>query len=403
MTARTTSRFALLVVALVALTAADAGSGSDEADDDAPAAAPEAPDAGPPDAGVALPARDPAEAKKLLGEEKAKLNAIVDKQESLLDALDGARSSAREAESAARDAEAAEKKARVALVQATADADAAEAALEARITALRPRLAARYRLTHGGTAALLLNSASISDLLWRRRTLTRVLGADLELLRAAKSERARLLAAQQAKASAEQELAQRREAMLAKALDARHKRDELDALVKALAAQREAKEKLVQELAEAASHLDSLAAAPAVFTPKLAFEKLKGRLPMPAAGHVEVGFGRVVDPQFGTVLVQKGVDLRAEQGTVVQAVAAGRVVHAAALRGYGNLVILDQGQGFFTLYAHLMTIEHAVGDVLNPGDRVGAVGDTGSLKGAYLYFEIRHHGTPLNPADWLRK
>ena len=403
MIARSASRLALLGLALLALTAADAESGSDDVKDDAPPAA-EVVDAGAPDAGgVALPARDPTEAKKLLADERTKLNAIVDKQQSLLDALDGARSAAHDSESAARDAEAAEKKSRVALVQATADADAAEAALEARITALRPRLAARYRLTHGGSAALLLNSASLADLLWRRRTLTRVLGADLELLRAAKNERARLLAAQQAKTSAERDLAQRREAMVAKALDARHKRDELDALVKALAAQRDAKEKLVQELAEAASHLDELAASPGVFAPKLAFEKLKGHLPMPATGRVEVGFGRVVDPQFGTVLVQKGVDLRAEQGEIVHAVAAGRVVHAAALRGYGNLVIVDQGQGYFTLYAHLQTIEHAVGDVLNPGDRIGAVGDTGSLKGAYLYFEIRHHGTPLNPAEWLKK
>jgi septal ring factor EnvC (AmiA/AmiB activator) len=387
------ARLAATLGVLLTVAAAHVAHAEDEPDGDTP-------DAG---SAVELPARDPAEAKKLLAEERTRLNALVDKQQSLLDALETARGSARNAEQAAREAEGAEKKAKLQLAQATAEADAALAALTARIQALRPRLAARYRLTHGGAAALLLNSASVSDLLWRQRTLSRVLGADLELLRAAKAERARLLAAQAQQAQATAEVKSRHDALVARSLEARRRRDELDALVHALAAQREAKEKLVQELTEAAGKVDALAVAPQAFAPKLAFERLKGKLPLPAPGKIEVGFGRVVDPQFNTVLVQKGIDLRAEPGAQVSAVAGGRVVHAAALRGYGNLVIVDQGQGYFTLYAHLSAIEHAVGDELEAGARVGAVGDSGSLKGAYLYFEIRHHGTPLDPATWLKK
>lgn len=361
--------------------------------------------ANPPDAGpsVSLPARDPAEAKRLLERERGKLNALVDKQQSLLDALDAAHQAATDAESAAREAEAARKKAQAALEAATVEASAAEAALAARIASLRPRLLARYRLDHGGASALLFSSASLSDLLWRRRTLTRVLAADLELLQAAKSERARLLAAQAAQAAATGEVRGRHDALVQRLLEARHKRDELEALMQSLTAQRALKEKLVQELAEAASRLDALAQADKPFSPQIPFERLKGRLPFPAAGQVEVGFGRIVDAQFGTVLLQKGIDLRAGAGTPIQAIAPGRVVHAAPLRGYGNLLIVDQGQGYFTLYAHLQTMERSVGELVQAGDRLGEVGDTGSLKGAYLYFEIRHHGTPLNPAEWLRR
>lgn len=345
---------------------------------------------------------DPAQAKKLLEDERAKLNALVDRQQSLLDALEQARTAASQALETSKRAEQDERKAEQELAQATADASAAEAALAARITALRPRLAARYRLTHGGATALLLDSSSLGDLLWRRRTLTRVLGADLELLRAAKNERARLLAAVQRQTDATAALQQKHAEAQRTLADARHKRDELDALVKALASQREAKEQLVQELSDAAARVDALAVAPKAFAPPQAFEKLKGKLPLPAPGNIEVGFGRIVDPQFGTVVVQKGIDLRADAGVPVLAVAAGRVVHAGELRGYGNLVIVDNGQGYFTLYAHLQSIEHQLGDELKPGDRIGAVGDTGSLKGPYLYFEIRHHGTPLNPAEWLK-
>lgn len=354
-----------------------------------------------PDAG--LPARDPAEAKKLLDEERARLNALVDKQQSLLDALEQARQSASNAADAARQAEAAQRRAENDLAQARAEADAAEAALAARITALRPRLAARYRLDHGGNTALLLGADSLGDLLWRRRTMTRVLAADLELLEAAKSERERLRAAEKKQAEATAQLQARRDDAQHKLADARHKRDELEALVQALSQQREAKEKLVQELSEAAGKVNALAVAALTFAPRIAFEKLKGHLALPTAGHIEVGFGHIVDPQFGTVLNQKGLDVRAEEGSPVVAVAAGRVVYAGQLRGYGNLIIVDQGQGYFTLYAHLQAIEHQVGDELAPGARIGLVGDTGSLKGPYLYFEIRHHGTPLNPAEWLKK
>jgi murein hydrolase activator len=173
--------------------------------------------------------------------------------------------------------------------------------------------------------------------------------------------------------------------------------------MQSLTSQRATKEKLVEELSEAASRVDALARAPQSFSPAMAFDRLKGHLPFPAAGQVEVGFGRIVDAQFGTVLLQKGIDLRAEAGTPVLAIANGKVVHAAPLRGYGNLLIVDQGQGFFTLYAHLESIDRSVGELVSAGERLGAVGDTGSLKGAYLYFEIRHHGTPLNPAEWLRR
>jgi len=174
-------------------------------------------------------------------------------------------------------------------------------------------------------------------------------------------------------------------------------------MLQALGTQRTAKEALVRELGEAARRVDALAVAHVAFDAHVPFEQLKGKLPPPVAGQVEEGFGRVVDAQFKTVLMHKGVDLRAPEGAVVHAVAAGRVVHAAAHPGYGNLVIVDQGQGYFTLYAHLQAIEHAVGDALSAGGRVGAVGATGSLKGPYLYFEIRHHGTALDPGDWIKK
>ena len=131
------------------------------------------------------------------------------------------------------------------------------------------------------------------------------------------------------------------------------------------------------------------------------FEALKGRLPWPTPGLIEVAFGKVVNPRFNTVLWQKGLDLRAAPGAPVKAVAKGRVVYADWLKGYGNLVILDHGEGYHTLHAHLGQVAVANGGTLEEGDVLGEVGDTGSLKGPYLYFELRHRGSPLDPAKWL--
>ncbi|HEV8322953.1 MAG TPA: M23 family metallopeptidase [Myxococcota bacterium] len=128
----------------------------------------------------------------------------------------------------------------------------------------------------------------------------------------------------------------------------------------------------------------------------------RGAVPWPVAGAVlERGFGRATDPLGGTAVVNRGWDLRAPAGTPVRTVAAGRVLFAGWYRGYGNLVIVDHGAEHHTLYAHLASIAKATGEVLSPGDALGGLGDTGSLKGPYLYFEVRVRGAAQDPAAWL--
>jgi septal ring factor EnvC (AmiA/AmiB activator) len=116
---------------------------------------------------------------------------------------------------------------------------------------------------------------------------------------------------------------------------------------------------------------------------------------------LEIGFGPILNPRFNTVTLQKGIDLRAPEGSAARAVWRGRVVFAGWFQGYGNLVVLDHGDAYYSLYAHLQKIKPEVNDVLEAGDLVGSVGATGSLKGAYLYFELRHHGEALDPAPWF--
>jgi septal ring factor EnvC (AmiA/AmiB activator) len=96
------------------------------------------------------------------------------------------------------------------------------------------------------------------------------------------------------------------------------------------------------------------------------------------------------------------VVFEAPLGTPVQAVAAGRVRFAGWFRGYGRLAILDHGDGYFTVSGHLDELDVEVGDVLQTRQLIGTVGETGSLSGPRLYFEIRQGAQALDPREWLQ-
>jgi septal ring factor EnvC (AmiA/AmiB activator) len=161
--------------------------------------------------------------------------------------------------------------------------------------------------------------------------------------------------------------------------------------------------RVVRELEQADGELTRMLEDLKEGTAATGFRALKGKLPLPTSGAIEVGFGKVVNPRFHTVTVQKGVDIRASEGAPVRAVAPGTVVYAGWLRGYGNLLILDHGGGYHSLMAHLSTVTPAVGEEIQAGEEVGTVGDTGSLKGAYLYFEIRKGGLAVDPGRWFSR
>jgi septal ring factor EnvC (AmiA/AmiB activator) len=133
------------------------------------------------------------------------------------------------------------------------------------------------------------------------------------------------------------------------------------------------------------------------------FARGEGALEWPVRGQVIGRFGPETHPRFGTTINNNGLDIAAALGTPVQAVAKGSVEYTSEdFASYGPIVILNHGDGFFTLYAHLSDILVSVGQQITAGQIVGRVGDTGSLKGAMLHFEVRKGGTALNPQDWLR-
>ncbi|MFL5290018.1 MAG: murein hydrolase activator EnvC family protein [Myxococcales bacterium] len=294
-----------------------------------------------------------------------------------------------------------------ALATSEGRAAAAQAEVKRRIDALSPRLVARYKLGREGYLRFLLGAQSIGDLLRRKRIFDALITSDFDELTRLRFAEEGARAARDDLARAHEELADaaRLEADKRASLEqrAREQRTLLASVQEEKAVHEEAIAELEQAERDLTGEIGKLERAPrAAPVPALPFRRLRGKLPFPVAGgRIEAHFGRTVDPRFGTVTLQRGIDVRCPDGTPVHAVAAGTVAHAGWFRGYGNLLIIDHGSGYFSLMAHLATLTRAKDDVVRAGEVVGTVGDTGSLKGAYLYFELRSGQTALDPERWL--
>jgi len=161
--------------------------------------------------------------------------------------------------------------------------------------------------------------------------------------------------------------------------------------------------KLLQELKEASRELLSMlrrSGEDDAYSGK-GFRGLKGRLLWPVNGAVALQYGRQMDPQFKTPIFRNGVYIKTGPEAMARAVFEGKVVFADWFKGYGQLVILNHGQGYHTLYANLNEIFLKVGDIIEKRAEIGRVGESVLLNAPSLYFEVRYKGKPLDPLQWL--
>ncbi len=165
-------------------------------------------------------------------------------------------------------------------------------------------------------------------------------------------------------------------------------------------AQRIALDSAVRAERELAGTMTELAESDAVTSN---FRDARGALPWPAQGDVMTGFGRQRHPIYDTYTVSRGIEVSAPAGDPVTAVHSGKVAFADWYSGYGLLVIVDHGSDYFTLYGHLSQVAVGVHERIEAGQLIGKVGETGSLTGANLYFEVREGADALDPTSWLER
>lgn len=123
---------------------------------------------------------------------------------------------------------------------------------------------------------------------------------------------------------------------------------------------------------------------------------------LPVDGIVTAYFGKRKEERYGTETINRGIDIQVPWGTNVEAVAPGRVVYSDNFLGYGKLILIEHGDGLITLYSHLASVSVENGTVVEAGDIIGKVGQTGSVKKPTLHFEIRKNGKAVNPFNYIK-
>jgi murein hydrolase activator len=287
-----------------------------------------------------------------------------------------------------------------------------QAALSARLETLARLAAAPAAPSWATGAATLVRQRAVADLAGIARD-------DLDRLTRYDATADRLTARQEAAARARRELVDLRSAVDAERAQVAAQAERRRALLSEAREDRATHERLAGELSDAARRLEALVrslarrppaqravarATPAPTPgPAVGFGRERGQLPWPAEGRVVTSFGRETHPRFGTETQRTGIDIEAPEGAPIRAVAAGTVAYRGWLKGYGNLLVLDHGDGYYTLYAHASQVLVDEGDQVKGGDLVGRVGETGSVEGPRLHFEVRYQSRAEDPQLWLRR
>jgi septal ring factor EnvC (AmiA/AmiB activator) len=259
----------------------------------------------------------------------------------------------------------------------------------------RSRVRAMYKLHRVGVVRILFSAEDYSDALRRYKAFQLVMGNDLQLLRAyqlgieeEKQRKQDLIAEKTA-------LSQKRAEVAAKKGEVEQEMRKKATLLAAVQKERAASESAVAELKEREKALRSLIQqltikAAALKTTTTGFKALKGKLTPPVQGNIFLPKG-----------MEHGIGIEAPEGAQIRAIFDGRVAYAAWFKGYGNLLVIDHGEGYHSVAAHASRLLKKVGDEVHMGETVALVGSTGSMEGPMLYFEIRYHGTALDPVTWL--
>ena len=287
---------------------------------------------------------------------------------------------------------------------------------EKRVAALKTAQAERERLLrsrlreiykHGADLEVrrLLGGPSAEAYLDGLRFASYLNDRDARLLESWRADEGRLRSEAEALAGEERSLEQvRREAEKARAELARSSA-ERSRLLESIRSDRAKHQEAIEDLEWAARELGRLVETLGGTErgPALDVKKFRGLLDWPAEGRVSADFGDAVHPRFRTVVPHPGLDIDAPEGASFRSVFDGRVAFASWLHGYGLTAVVDHGNGVVSIYAHASSLLAGAGDEVTRGQVLGKVGDTGSLRGPYLYFELRKDGKPVDPGSWLRR
>jgi septal ring factor EnvC (AmiA/AmiB activator) len=272
------------------------------------------------------------------------------------------------------------------------------------------RMVALYKLNWLGKFQLVASATSLNELLQRKTAIARILAYDEKVMSQIMDNR-RSLEIMRSQLHAQRDEKRRRAEQYQQEIDQmaaeRTKRSKLLAYVrKEMSVQQATVESLKQAALKLDEKIQNLGvgvtgtAADEYFEDK-PFQAYKGLLKMPVKGKIVSLFGKFKNTRYDVLNFRSGIEIQTERGEPIQAVYRGKILYADWFKGFGNMIIIDHGNSYYTVYAHIEEVFKTAGDVVESGEVMATVGDTGSMTGPKLYFEVRHHGKPLDPMQWL--
>jgi len=267
------------------------------------------------------------------------------------------------------------------------------------------RLRVLYTTGDAGTLRLIFSDASPAVIAENTEFLQRITAHDKALLLEYRKQLENLRESQNALEREKERYAETLRRQQERRNELKQAKREQDALVNKIRRDSSMLKSLLADLKERSEAMKELVASlekrkSAGFVPSGAtFESRKGQLDWPSSGSIRSGFGVHKHKQFGSQVKTNGLEIAAVPGTKIKAIWEGKVVFAAPFKGYGNMLILDHGDKYYSLYANAAKLHLRKGDTAKAGQVIATAGYSG---GDSYYFEIRRRGTPMNPIQWLK-
>ena len=276
---------------------------------------------------------------------------------------------------------------------------------------LQRRLRGIYKHGRFGPYAVIFGASSPLDLINRLRFAKRILLEDQEMLRMIRTLKANLEEKRQNLGTVKAELSWLKERKSEEQMVYQRDLKEREKRLKKIKSEKKLYAQAIQQLEESAFKMREILGQlqeekrynkVGELGKKSWFETLRGKLPWPIKGRVVSPFGEQTHPPFHTKTKNPGIEIKAEIGKKVVAVAKGKVIYSSKLRGYGNFLILEHEGGYYTLYARLSEISVSSGAEVERLQKIGVVGEGGLFSTPCLHFEIRKGKKPQDPLEWLK-
>ncbi|MFQ5597107.1 MAG: murein hydrolase activator EnvC family protein [Nitrospiria bacterium] len=276
-------------------------------------------------------------------------------------------------------------------------------------TLISQRLRTIYKERHSGALRILFSSKSYPDLLRNLYYLNTVALKEGEVLHNFKKKHTLLKGRQDHLEQVKKKLSENRTALTQKLEGSRAEKRQKGILLARVQKERGLYKQAISEMTKASQDIQDILNRLEKEKKQSAqratrrFSKERGRLRWPNDGRIVGLFGRQKHPKFDTMIYRKGIEISPKNEGLIRNIFDGTTVYADWFRGYGMVIIIDHGENYYSLYAHLEKLLVGTGDRVKKNQVIGEVGGTGLSNGAKLYFEIRHQGKPINPISWLKK